>query len=449
MSVMTTPIETLDRTLAVLRDLDLDQAARGADDTLLNTLARVEQLGRVLDATRVRIAAEVERRSDRVYGQDGLAARHGQRTAALLLEQVSGASATTVRQLLRVGKSTGERVSDTGAPLPPLFPAVGSALAAGTLHLDVADAITKELAKASPRAVPTNLADAEHALVGEATGQTSGVPLSADLIAIQARQWRDALDPDGVEPRADEAYRNRALWVSRTPRDGAHPVGGAVTPEVAAQWFELQSAMATPRSAPKFRASGDREPMDEIPDDRTPEQQGHDLFATMLTHFAATTNDLTVSGSAPTVIVTVRAEDLLRDEGTGRIVGVADPVAMSTVRQHACNGILQRAILGPLGNLVALEHGKRLFTRSQRLGIIARDGDTCLFAGCRVPATACEAHHVTEWSHDQRTAADNGVLVCYHHHRSLERREWTIEVVRGRPRVRPPDWLIRRPYLRR
>ncbi|GAB3617371.1 hypothetical protein GCM10027416_19280 [Okibacterium endophyticum] len=451
---MTSPIDAVERVLAALRDVDGSTAVRGDDDELLEFIVAVEEVGRSVDALRVQAAVEVEKRSDRVFGDEGLSARHGYRTGALLVEQLTGVFSSAVRQRIRVGQLTQSRASVTGVPLPPLFPQVGAELRSGRLCLDAADAITRELRKASPRADVVMLADAERNLVAQATGSETGVPLSADLVAGQARLWRDALDPDGVEPRADEAFQARGMWVSRTTRHGVHPVGGALTPEVAAQWFTLAGAVATPKSAPKFLPT---EPCTcpggecvcedpEVRDTRTPEQRGHDLFATVLTTFAKTTDELSVAGASPTVVVTVRAEDLLRDEGSGRIVGVTDPVPMSTVRQQLCDGAVQRAILGPFGKLVALEHDHRLFTRAQRLGIVARDGTTCLIPGCGFPAIGCEAHHVVEWSHDNHTATDNGVLVCYGHHRMLERGQWSIEFIRGKPRVRAPGWLRRRKY---
>jgi len=249
---MTSPIDSVERVLDALRDVDAGAVALGSDDEVLGLLVAVEEAGRLIDALRVSTAVEVEKRSDRALGEDGLAARHGFRSGGLLVEQLTGVSASTARMRIRVGQLTQDRVSVTGGALPPLFPQVGAALAAGALCVDAADAITRELQKASPRADVAQLVAAEEHLVGQATGVDAGVPLPADLVAGQARLWRDALDPDGIEPRADEAFEARGLWVSRTSRNGRHTVGGALTDDVAAQWFAIMDAMSSAKSGPKF-----------------------------------------------------------------------------------------------------------------------------------------------------------------------------------------------------
>ncbi|WP_350339329.1 hypothetical protein [Paramicrobacterium agarici] len=52
------------------------------------------------------------------------------------------------------------------------------------------------------------------------------------------------------------------------------------------------------------------------------------------------------------------------------------------------------------------------------------------------------------WETVGRTDLPNGVLVCWFHHRLLERGEWAItRDNNGRPRVIPPGWYVNRRYL--
>ena len=64
-----------------------------------------------------------------------------------------------------------------------------------------------------------------------------------------------------------------------------------------------------------------------------------------------------------------------------------------------------------------------------------------MIPGCRVPASWCEIHHVKEHSRGGETHTDNGVLLCWYHHRSIDTSGWGIRMRRGVPEIRPPSWL--------
>jgi hypothetical protein len=118
----------------------------------------------------------------------------------------------------------------------------------------------------------------------------------------------------------------------------------------------------------------------------------------------------TISGAAPTVLVTVPAEVISNRQGTGLAVGVADPVPYSAIEQIICDGGIQPVFLGPDGQIVALDIKQRAFSRAQKLAIITRDGPTC--KECDIPASAAKAHHVISWSEGRKTVVDNGVILC-------------------------------------
>ncbi|MBC7442992.1 MAG: HNH endonuclease, partial [Ramlibacter sp.] len=50
----------------------------------------------------------------------------------------------------------------------------------------------------------------------------------------------------------------------------------------------------------------------------------------------------------------------------------------------------------------------------------------------------CEVHHVIPWVHHGPTDLDNGVLLCWFHHHSIETSGWLIRMVRGKPEVMAP-----------
>ncbi|WP_354002933.1 HNH endonuclease signature motif containing protein [Microbacterium elymi] len=68
-----------------------------------------------------------------------------------------------------------------------------------------------------------------------------------------------------------------------------------------------------------------------------------------------------------------------------------------------------------------------------------RDGG-CAIPGCNVRATWCEIHHVREHSEGGETSTDNGVALCWFHHRTLETSGWEVRILNGVPQVRGPAW---------
>ena len=92
------------------------------------------------------------------------------------------------------------------------------------------------------------------------------------------------------------------------------------------------------------------------------------------------------------------------------------------------------------GRIIALGSPERCFTPHQRRAITLRDGG-CLIPGCSVPAAWCEIHHVIPDAHGGPTHPDNGVLLCWFHHRTIDTSGWGIRMLRGVPHIRPPAWL--------
>lgn len=473
---MNSPIERI-RRLAEEAAAALDpHAFAGMPATeLVELTAVIERLGRVVDGQRVAAATAIERRSARWLGTEGLAQSFGYRRGSELVEQVTGASAATVRRRIRLGESIEDRDGALGLPLPPLFPVVADAVAAGLIGVDAARAITTELSQAGSRVPPEALRVAERLLVAQAAGRPQDVadltaavtaeaglaeadtevagseetggcpgPMPADLVTSQARLWRDALDPDGVEPRAEAARGRRFVSVSRTPVNGLHVLRGLLTPDVAAAvqaYFDALIVQQRPTFQPDPGGAGqpgDRAEAEfgEVPvDSRTYDQQRHDLFAALVKAAGAATN-ADVPSPAP-LVIRVDTDQLEKTGGTGSISGIEGRVPVSFLHQIACDGGIQ-LLTHSAGKVVKLSTKSRFFTAGQRRAVAVRDGHTCAVPGCDVPLAALEAHHVKPHSHGGATTVDNCVLLCWWHHHMIDAGIWTVEMVRGRPRIRVP-----------
>ncbi|MBX9246258.1 DUF222 domain-containing protein [Actinotalea ferrariae] len=462
-----------------------------ADDDLLDALAEVEAAGRRVDAARAALAAEVAERSRRELGTERLSARRGCRDATELVQRVTGASVRAVNQRVRLGAATRPGASLSGGPVPPRFPAVAHALDEGLLGLDAATAVVDTLAPAVRVAgtAAVQAAEAEIVAGAAAVTPTAAPQVDADGVRLQATVWRAALDPDGTAPSELDVQR-RCLVLGAT-HHGLVRVRGMVLPEVAGALERYADAWTNPRSAalpaPASVVSADpRSTSDarvhdahddagadkararnagadgEVADDagatdaaatdaaadgevaqaadpRSRAQRLHDVLANALMVATRAADAPSVAGQAPTLVVTVRQEDL----AAGRGVAWADdrPVSLAAAQHVGCAGAVETVVVGRQGRVVGLRSRERCFTGQQRRAIAVRDG-TCVIPGCHVPIGWCEVHHVVPHAEDpDGTHTDNGVLLCWFHHRTLDTSGWEVQMRDGVPWVRAPAWL--------
>jgi hypothetical protein len=436
---MTTPTLT-NLVEAVPTALPATSVAGLSDEGLLATTREIEALGRYVDALRVTAAGEIAAPSLTEDGPAGLAARKGCRTANELLQRLTQVSNATGASRLALAAHMRPGTALSGAPMPARFDHVRAALEAGELGVDAAVALTKNLAPLQSRVHPDALDAAEKELVAAAAGTSpdSSVPASADEIRIQSSVWRATLDPDGLEPDEAHAMAKRGFRLGQE-RNGLVPVSGGLLPEAAGRVKRLFDAYLTPTTAPAFLREEERADKDVVQDPRTKDQQRHDIFIGVLDAMARSGDTPTIGGAAPTVLVTVRAEDL-ETGGAGYADGVESPLSPTTVEQFVCTGGIQKIVIGRNGRIVKLGSAERCFTAPQRRAITARDGG-CLIPGCSIPAGWCEVHHVIPAAAGGPTHPDNGVLLCWFHHRTIDTSGWAIRMRSGAPEVQAPPWL--------
>jgi hypothetical protein len=425
------------------------------DGELVATMDAAGQLLRSAQALIAETAGEVEARSDAPDRAERLTTRWGCRTTRELVERVTRVSGRSAGDLVRAGRAVAlTRSALTGQALPARYPALRASFAASAVTVDAVVGITIVLDAATT--THEHRAAAERGLAAAAPGDSaestegasdaasiveSGALPTADDLRLQAQVWAAYLDPDGAEPRDEKAQRLRGLSLGRC-RDGLVPLSGHLLPEVAGQLQREWDAILNPAaSTPVFTDSAQPD-TGEAHDPRTGRQKNHDAFATILSAAARAGELPTLGGAAPTLVVSVRADDLVAGGGVGHIDGVDEPVSMTVARHVACAGGILRVTKTANGRPVALEVVDRVFTAHQRKAITLRDGH-CIIPGCRVRAAWCEIHHVVEASRGGATATDNGVLLCWHHHRTLETGGWHIRMRGGVPEVRGPSWWDR------
>ena len=417
------------------------------DDEVLAALAAAARLQRAAEALMSEAVAQVLERDDLRAHPDRMTTRHGCRNAAELVQRATRASARTASDVIATAKAVGRHVAvSTGELLPAEFPRMREALRDGQLGVDGVVGVVSAFRGCLAGRAELLAADEELAAAASGEGADAAPPASADELRAYAQVWAAYLDQDGAEPAESRALRKRGFTMGRRGVDGLVPVRGNLMPEVAAQLQLGFDSVLNPKVAqvpgPCFidTAPSDRdEPIESAADERTHAQKQHDALAVLLTVAAASGSLPTLGGAAPTLVVSVREEDLANGRGYAHLPGDDAPISIAAARHIACGGAVQRVVTGANGRVVSIETLDRVFNHHQRRAITLRDGG-CIIPGCHVPPQWCEIHHVEEHSRGGPTHTANGALLCWFHHRTIDSGSWSVRMVDGVPHVRGPHW---------
>lgn len=322
-----------------------------SDDLLLTVIGLAARIARRSDSLLIEGAGQVDYPATVPIRDDRITIRFGCRSANELLQRVTRASSRSVADLLKSGRAVIREVApSSGEVLPAEYPAVRGELAAGRLGVDGMIAVTGALAGVAAAAGRSAhlAADEELAAAARGEGADGGPMPCADDLRALAVVWATYLDQDGAEPRESAALRKRGLTLG-VCRDGLVPRRGNLLPEVAAQFQLVADSILNPKvdecptpDGPRFNEAGldaDGEfcsARDRLAKERTHSQRLHDAFATALTRLAGSSALPTLGGAAPTLVVSVRAEDVESGRGYAHIDGCDEPVSLSLARQIAC-----------------------------------------------------------------------------------------------------------------
>lgn len=416
------------------------------DDAVLSLMAQAASISRRAEAALIATVAEVQ---DRVYlalPAERPTTRYGCRSINELVQRTTRASGRTVGDVVRAARALRQSVSpSTGEALAAEYPALRDAAADGVVGLDALAAVVATLEAARCERGARMAADAELAASARGGGVDACPSPSADELRLQAQVWAMYLDQDGAEPREARALRKRGLTMGLC-RDGLVPIRGNALPEVAGQLRRLFDSILNPKGdgpeapdGPHFVEIDHDGPIDAVADTRSRAQRQHDALATILAAAARSGELPTLGGSAPTLVVSVTADDLATGRGHAHVEGCDEPVSLAVARQVACTGAVQRVTTDGAGRILAIRIDDRVFAAHQRKAIALRDGG-CIIPGCHVPAAWCEIHHVVEHAKGGPTHTDNGVLLCWYHHRTIDSSGWKVRMRFGVPEVRGPSW---------
>jgi hypothetical protein len=406
----------MDHLPARLRDTANAVAGFGArfegftDDALLAAQAALAEHRRTVDVFSAALAGEIDRRSARELGYDGLAARLGFVNPAALIQSVTGGTRSEAAKFVAVGSR--------------LDSVVGVAVLDGTISVDAAHAVYTGFGATDDTASPL-LVDAAW--------------LDADQLRRRARDARDELDADAVARREKEQRDLRSLRVWRRS-DGM--VGGRFLLDALDGGLimaAVDAVLSPRRGGPRF-ASHEQRARDAIleADERSNEQIAADALVAIV-QLAADADPGTVFGSRrPAVRVVVNDRVLAARTGFGHLEDNGDAVSVATIERMLCDTGIIALSFDDDGQCVNVGRTQRLFTARQRVGLAVRDGG-CRFPGCDRPPSWTEAHHVEHWQRDNgKTDLADGILLCRRHHLLLHNNAWQITRDGARYWLTPP-----------
>lgn len=421
MTALADALSRLGDALADVVDATLGGGAlrAAADDEVLAVLAAAGRIQRLAEAVIVEATGQIIERDDSRSHADRVTTRHGCRNVSELVQRGTRMSGRTASSVVVTAKAVQQRTSlSTGDALPAEFPALRDALRAGEVGVDGVSGIVGAFRGCGAGREQMLAADEELASAARGEGADAAPPASADELRAYASVWAAYLDQDGSEPDEARALRKRGFTIGRRNDDGLVPVRGQLLPEVAAQLQREFDSVLNPRvdgvptMGPRFVEDDSddhvdpNEPMESAADQRSHAQKQHDALAVLLTAAAASGSLPMLGGAAPTLLVSVREEDLATGRGSAWIPGEDLPISLGVARHAACAGSVQRVVSGSNGRIVSLTTFDRIFNHHQRRAITLRDGG-CLIPGCRVPPEWCEVHHVDEHSRGGPTHTDN------------------------------------------
>jgi len=420
---------------------------RAADDAALVELSRLAaQEKQLAEAHLALIAGEIAARSTREMGHSGLAQRKGFRSPEEFVKVVTGStgreaiSAVRVGRIVRDASLEGEADPVTGEAFEarePWLAAVASAVGAGRLSVNAADAIRAGLGVPSDNVTAAQLAGAAEELCVE------GVIVDPDRLQKRARELRDELDEQGIADRERERFEKRSLRHFRQA-NGMGRVIWDLDPESYANFIELYDRATSPKRGVRFVSGEQKEKAERIlADPRSIEQLASDTMLGLLRAGATRdSSELLGSGGASIRVLVTRASldggGKRGGSGHGHIEGIAEPISIETIERLACDGGTTSVEFDESGHPLDVGREQRFFTKKQRIALAVRDGG-CMFGVCERPPSMTEAHHIKFWARDGgMTDIKDGICLCKFHHLLMHNNGWEIERVGDEYFLIPP-----------
>ena len=215
-----------------------------------------------------------------------------------------------------------------------------------------------------------------------------------------------------LDEQARRALARRSLTF-RSDDDGSVLIRGSLPVVAATGLIKLVDAYA---ESDRRRA---RDALDVRAESRTPEQRRADGLLALVAAHQRLRAAPSLAGDRPRVVVTMREADLRDRAERAGLLDSGVSIGAGELRRLCCDADLVPAVLGARSEVLDVGRAHRLVTPPIRRALSLRDGG-CVFPGCDVPDSACDAHHLVPWWDRGVTALSNLVSLCSHHHQLVE-----------------------------
>jgi hypothetical protein len=318
-------------------------------------------------------------------------------------------------------------------------PQIGQAATKGQIGTGQAQAINKVLTDLAPQLDRTQKMQAEQVMVDLAQHMDSQqLSRAASQVLTQVAPTDAAVSEQQRLQRATEtAHRQRCL---RFIHDGASIRFDGSLPQIEGETFI--ALINTHGESLRRTAIEARDP---LLTQTSIEQRRADALISLI-HTTQHTKPAPRAG-ATQVIVTLNYEKLHTDATNAGLIGDGQPLSAGELRRACCGADIVPIVLGTASEVLDVGRASRLATPAIRTALTQRDRG-CVFPGCDVPASSCEAHHIEPWWSGAPTALSNLVLLCHHHHGLVEpakyatRDQWQVRLGTDQlPEFIPPTRL--------
>lgn len=378
------------------------------------------------------------------------------KTCADFLRARLGISRTEANRRLRLAASLLPGVTAIGSATPASMSTLGAAASAGQVSGRAVSIVHEAVQRVRSFATPVQLDSMEQHLTRQA------VESDEDLLRVLARRWEGVLNQDGQEP-TEKVLKARQGVFLKGRRNGLHFLEIGATDEQFEHLVTVMNTATNPRrDLVNLQDNGDPTIGGDRADVMASENEEGDagvsdagggaihqptrqqsLLDGLVTacRIALSTDRLPAAGGhRPQVMVTISYTDLVGEmERAGHAV-FGQQMSARSIRTLACDADIIPMVLGGQGQILDIGRAQRLFPAHLRRALVARDKG-CAFPGCSIPATWCEAHHITPWAKGGTTSISQGVLLCSRHHHVIHEGKWNVESKYGIPWFTPPGYL--------
>jgi hypothetical protein len=317
------------------------------------------------------------------------------------------AAAAEIRAALRLTRRATDSELSFALELRERLPAVFAALRSGEIDVRRAKTIahhTYHLNTATARTVV-------EAVIEQAPQLTTG------QLAARLKRLCIEADPQEAQNRYQRAIEDRRILA--TPNiDGTTTLAGyQLAPNLAA------AAMARINHlAKKLRRRGDPRSIDQL---------RADIYLDILngtTNIAGTAGGVGTAGPRGVIDLHVDLTTLLELSETPAELAGYGPVIADIARQIAQDSPNAQWRYTITNNTQPIANGvtRRRPTTTQTRTIETRH-PTCIFPGCRMPATNSDLDHTTPYNEGGPTTTENLAPLCRHDHRIRHQQQWTYQ----------------------